>query len=47
VHHLVFVGVAESVRHLAGDLQRILERDLPLAIEAPRRVCPSTYGITK
>jgi hypothetical protein len=33
VHHTLAVGVAERVRHLAGDLQRLVQRQLRLPVQ--------------
>ena len=43
----VRVGVAERVGDLAGDAERVVERELPLAIRAGRAaISPSTNGMT-
>src|SRR2546426_1153757 len=35
MHDVATMGVAQGVRHLAGDVQRVLERELALADQAP------------
>ncbi len=34
VQHVVLVGKAQGVGHLGGDAQRVLERELFLAVQA-------------
>ena len=46
VNHAEAVGVAECIRDLARDRDRIGNWELPFAFEAARSVSPVTSGIT-